>query len=74
MVRAKLKIYVMIVAAMMSIAMASCHSHKGNSKEDVKKYERIYIDDLYSGKERKSSKLYKEVKSWLGVPYKYAGH
>ena len=74
MVRAKLKIYIMIVAAMMSIAMVSCHSHKGNSKENVKKYERIYIDDLYSSKERKSSKLYKEVKSWLGVPYKYAGH
>ncbi len=72
--RAGLKIYMMLVVMLLPMAFVSCHSHKKTEKEDVKRYERIYIDDLYSGSERKHSKLYKEVKSWLGVPYKYAGH
>lgn len=72
--RFKSNIIVAFSALIMSMAVTSCHSHKKNSKDELKKYEQIYVDDIYDGNARKQSKLYKEIKSWLGVPYKYAGH
>lgn len=64
---------VSIVALCLSVS--SCKSHKNSSKEDKKKYEQTYIDDIYQdNNSRKESELYKEIKSWMGVPYLYGGH
>lgn len=61
-----------MLVILMLASMTACSSHK-KIKKDI--YEDIYIDDVYDEqKPEDESELMKEVRSWLGAPYRYGGH
>ena len=47
-------------------AFTSCKSHKN--------IEKTFPDDIYENYPSQNKALQKEVKEWIGVPYKYGGH
>ncbi len=65
-----------VAALVMVLSLGSCH-HKKEKPEDRHDYRNEYVEDI--GKKQKpkksgKSRLYREVQTWIGVPYRYGGH
>jgi cell wall-associated NlpC family hydrolase len=69
----------MVLTAVMTLGLTSCHTSKNATKGGEMNKRNGWVSEDWSKLDIKldskdNTKLYKEVKGWLGTPYKYAGH
>lgn len=62
-----------IALAAMGLMLGACH-HKKERAQDRSDYISEVVNDAPQERKPEKSRLRKEVRSWLGVPYRYGGH